>query len=288
MTFQYCPNYSVPLTAADGDKINPVLVYRARCKQWSCPYCAEINRRVWRARIMLEVQKHEQQWHFWTLTLDGSDHQSNTAQSLMVWRAHWDKLLKRVRRELGKLRYARAFETHKEGTLHVHMLADKTYPDVVCYKETDGRENWRSETLKAALIDLGLGWRHDLKPIVTKDVESDGQARNISAYFVKYLTKEIQSDVRFQLRQAGMGRIRMIQTSQGWANVPTKETDREWRMGGISLNFYDAVRPEGIPVRDVNTERAIRFEDFYGTDHYPNKYSDLAELGDDMQEPIEP
>jgi len=280
MATEYCPNYSVPLTSTDADKTTPALIYRARCKQWSCAYCAEINRRIWRARIMLEVQKKEADWHFWTLTLDGADHQENTGYSLKVWRSGWDKLMKRVRRDLGKLRYARVFETHRDGTLHVHMLADKTYLDVVCFKERDGRENWRSDTLKRALTDLGLGWRHDLKPIVTKDAENDGQARNVSAYFVKYLTKEIQSDVRFELRQAGIGRIRMIQTSRGWAKVPAQESEREWQRGGLHVLVFDALKAQGFPVVDANLSRAIRLSDYRGETYYPNRYSDLADLAD--------
>lgn len=277
----HCPNYSLALHTTDNLE-QDALVYRARCKQWSCPYCAEINRRVWRARIMIEVGKHPGElWHFWTLTLDGIDHQGNTARSLQTWRANWDKLMKRVKRDLGVMRYVRIFETHADGTLHVHMLADKTYQDVKCVHELDGRENWRSLTLKGHLEALRLGWRHDLNPIITTDHENEGNERNVSAYCVKYLTKDIQSTVREDMRRAGLNRVRMIQTSQKWANVPTSENPRAWDRGGITVYEYENMQKDGITSVDVDTKRTIKPADFYGYDVYPNRIIDLINIADD-------
>ena len=272
---QHCPRYSVALHTTDNAE-NDALIYRARCKAWSCDYCAEINRKVWRARIMLEVAKNPADvWHFWTLTLDGKNHEGNTAKSLQVWREGWDKLMKRVKRDLGAMRYVRVFETHQDGTLHVHMLCDKTYPDVVAVLESDGRINYRSDDLKSHLEALALGWRHDLKPIVTNNAENDGNARNVSAYCVKYMTKDIQSNVRSTLRLAGMDRVRMIQTSQQWANVPTSATPRAWKKGGLQFVTFDKLTLDGIVTVDVDIKRVVTTGDYYGYDVYPNKIVDL-------------
>lgn len=284
---QHCPHYSLALHTTDNDE-NDALVYRARCKRWSCDYCAEINRKVWRARLMLEVEKQPGLlWHFWTLTLDGIDHEGNTANSLQRWRQSWDNLLKRVRRDLGKMRYVRIFETHADGTLHVHMLCDKTYADVEQIHELDGRDNYRSLTLKGHLQALALGWRHDLRPIVTTDAENDGNERNVSAYCVKYLTKDIQSAVRQELKNAGMERVRMIQTSQGWADVPTSANPRAWEKGSITFRQFDDMSQEGIVAVDVDTKRTIKTGDFYGQGIYPNKIVDLLNIADEVQASVD-
>jgi len=280
---QHCPHYSLALHTTDNED-KDALIYRARCKAWSCDYCAEINRKVWRARIMLEVGKNPADvWHFWTLTLDGKDHEANTAKSLQVWRENWDKLMKRVKRDLGTMRYARIFETHKDGTLHVHMLCDKTYPDVTPVIESDGRTNYRSETLKTHLVALLLGWRHDLKPIVTETPENEGNERNVSAYCVKYLTKDIQSDVRSRLREAGMERVRMIQTSQFWANVPTSAEQRDWQRGGMTFIEFDALASDEVVTVDVDAKRVVKTGDFFGTGIYPNKFTDLLNIADEKE-----
>jgi len=279
---QHCPHYSLALHTKDNTE-NDALIYRARCKAWSCDYCAEINRKVWRARIMLEVAKSPGGvWHFWTLTLDGKDHEGNTAKSLQVWRDGWDKLMKRVKRDLGAMRYIRIFETHADGTLHVHMLCDKTYPDVVAVLESDKRTNYRSETLQSHLEALKLGWRHDLKPIVTENAENEGNERNVSAYCVKYLTKGIQSNVRSTLRAAGMQRVRMIQTSHGWANVPTASEKREWAKGGMLMIEYDALAESEIVTVDIDVKRVVLAGDFFGEGVYPNRYTDLLNIADDV------
>jgi hypothetical protein len=283
MPQKYCPHYAVPLNARADDTSNEALVYRARCKQWECAYCAEINRKVWRARIMLEVQRYDSLWYFWTLTLAGEDHKSDTAYSLQIWRESWDKLMKRVKRECGSMRYIRVFEAHTDGTLHVHMLADKTYADVREIIEDDGRKNFRSEALKKALTGVGLGWRHDLRPIITTDVENDGEARNVSSYVVKYLTKGIQSYIRAKLRDAGLSRVRMIQTSRGWAQVPANEKDRAWRTGAIKFDEFDRLIEQGGVLIDTNIGRSVKASDFHGYDYYPNKDSDLADLADGQQ-----
>lgn len=276
----YCPHYSLPLHTTDKGE-GDALIYRARCKQWTCEYCAELNRRVWRARLMLEVEKEPVVgWYFWTFTLLGKDHEGDTATSLQVWREHWDTLMKRLKRDVGKFRYVRVFEGHKSGILHVHMLADATYSDVVEIAESDGRVNYRSDTCEKHLIEIGLGWRHDIKPIITTDYSEDGHARNVSAYVTKYLTKAIQSNVRQLLKDAGMPRVRMIQTSQRWSRTPKYADIRTWSQGGISFDDYDTQIEQGIQTIDVDNQRVVKPMDFHGERMYPNRISDLTDIAD--------
>lgn len=277
---KFCTKVNLSVKATDNT--GNILIYRPRCKQWDCPYCAIQNAKIWRARIMLEIQKSAIEiWHFWTLTLDGCDHDGNTANSLWKWRESWDSLMKRIKRDLGKLRYIRIFEPHKDGTLHVHMLTDKTYADVARVEEDDGRDNYRSKELEKHLTDLSLGWRHDVRPIHTKDKIDDGVARNVSAYVTKYLSKDLQSLTRQVLKDAGMSRVRMIQTSQNWYNEK-QVIDKPliWELQPLYKFEYESL-PSSLSARDITRDRKISIDDFYDSEYYPNKISDLIDANPD-------
>lgn len=227
---------------------------------------------------MLQVEKdNSKQWFFWTVTLDGNDHNGDTAQSLQVWREKWDILMKRIKRDLGKFAYVRIFETHKDGTFHVHMLADAGYDDIVITEETDDRVNYHSPKFNKHLEEVGLGWRHDIRPIITTDYSDNGNARNVSAYVTKYLTKTLQGDVRNVLKSANMSRVRMIQTSLGWANTEHAENDRSWSIGVLQIGEYSSTIKNDIAVVDVDTKQFVSYDDFYDASHYPNKTSDLLD-----------
>jgi len=129
---------------------------------------------------------------------------------------------------------------------------------------------------------LGLGWRHDIRPILTVNFEDSGNARNVSAYVCKYLTKGIQANIREQLKLAGMARVRMIQTSRGWANTPTGDIPRVWRIGGVTFAEYDALIADGGVLVDTQVRRRVTVADYHGECIYPNKYSDLSDLASDL------
>lgn len=283
---KYCPRGKAVRTTDDNGN---VLISRTRCKQWDCKYCAVINRKQWRARIMNQVEIGQNgDWYFWTVTLKPADHKAQSRtdaiiKSLKVWRNNWDKLMKQVRRDLGKMVYVRVFETHKNGTLHVHMLADKTYDDVqkVVEINSDQSKNIRhnSPKFRAVLLRYGLGVIHDIKPIETPETGNNGIARNVSAYVTKYLTKEVQSDVRQLLRDSGNGRVRMIQTSHGFAKLDVKK-EHDWSLAGITELEFWSRNKQGNDVYDIARYIVVTSDDFYEHDHYPNKTSDLVDMAE--------
>lgn len=285
----YCTGFNASLIT--NDKSGNFLIYRPRCKQWSCPYCAIQNMKLWRYRIMLECEETLQNvWFFWTVTLDGDDHKTESPQvdSLKKWRSVWDKLMKRVRRDMkklhGKMRYVRVFESHKSGVLHVHMLTDVAYPDIQEERQYNAITKvndivWRSSTLQAHLTDLGLGRIHDIRPINTENENDNGVARNVSSYVTKYLTKDIQSDMRQLLKNAGMSRIRIIQTSQSFGVVANEHDQLNWSLGRLSKIAHDSL-PSGSHASDISRGRVVDDSDFYDFDQYPNQYSDLQWLAE--------
>lgn len=280
---QYCPNYSVPLHTLDNTETE-ALVYRARCKMWACPYCAVVNKKLWQARVMLHIGTDtEQTWTFFTFTLMGKDHKQGVS-SLHYWRKTWDKLMKRLKRQYGKFDYVRVFEQHKSGAFHVHMLASCRPDDLVEVVREDGKKVYTSKTVKAHLTALKLGYIHDCKPL-----EEDGKheqssyAALVASYLAKYLTKDIQGDVRSLLKEANMGRVRMIQTSQGFAKTPKQEVDRVWASGPIRESEAIEIWRRDLNIVDVDRGINITDDDFYDYSHYPNKIVDLEGRIDNNQ-----
>ena len=271
---QYCPNYSVSISALDTEK-KTRYVLRTRCKQWDCEYCAPKNMREWRYRIMATIEKRDadivppyayDQWYLWTLTLSPRYHQNgSTSDSLQQWRKHWNKLMGKLRYNLGKFMYIRVFETHKSGVLHVHMLANRTFDDIQQIIEYDEEQNknirHNSAKLRAIMLSYGLGTIHDIKPVNTTNFDDNGNARNVSAYVTKYLTKEIQSSVRSELRKKDFTHVRMIQTSHGWEQI-TKQSEYEWQVGRITYAQYDNELREGVQTYDLNYSRVVEAMDF--------------------------
>jgi len=272
---KYCTRINLALKAYEQGN---ALLYRPRCKQWSCGYCAKVNRDIWQARIMNEIADGRcEQWYFWTLTLDGKDHNGNTIESLQKWRDVWDKLLKRIKRDLKKMRYVRIFETHKDGTLHVHMLTDLAYDDLIETKESDGRSNWTSAKLQKHLTEVGLGWRHDIRPL--DKVDTDKSIKDVSKYVIKYMTKSIQSKVRKALSDAGMSRVRMVQTSHKWFNETQLDQALLWTREPLFKSEFDNL-PQGKLAKDISRDRIIEEKDFYDSGTYPNRISDTVDLAE--------
>lgn len=232
---------------------------------------------------MLQVENNPQEkWTFFTFTLQGKDHRSGVS-SLHYWRKSWDKLMKRLKRQYGKFAYVRVFEQHKSGVFHVHMLAACRPDDLVEVKRPNDRIVYTSATVKSHLVALKLGYIHDCKPLDEDGKhEESSYAALVASYLAKYLTKDIQGSVRELLKAAGMGRVRMIQPSHGFAQIPTQEVTRAWVAGPIKENEAIELWHNNIDVRDVDRGINITDDDFYGYDHYPNKIVDLEGLIDSV------
>ncbi len=288
----YCPNYSATLVASD---VQGNYVYRARCKMWTCDYCATINRNIWQARIINHIVGNiSEAWHFVTLTLLGEDH-NGLAESVATWRKIWDALMKRIRRMAKKadvkLQYIRVFEPHKDGTLHVHMLINFAPSDnkqITRYNRVKKRYDtvWNSAALSEHLLDLGLGYIYDWQPInsdIISTSESDEHAAiRIAGYITKYLTKTIQSVIVRANKQHKL-RLRAIQTSQNWWDFEKTTSELEFERGVLMIEDYLSAVAQNRENYDLNLRDHIEISDFYDEPHYPNKFSDLADIADDLE-----
>jgi len=270
-TFRYCPNFSKALHNIDTqNKITEII--RTRCKQWDCEYCAPINRRVWLARIGLETESDKKftQWYFFTFTLLGKDHKRGVAHSLKVWRQAWNTFMTRLRQTFGKSRYIRVFEPHKDNTLHIHMLTDMHVTDVEIIPDKNTKRGYRYEsaTVRKYLKKAKLGYIHDLMPIEHRTPDTKYSSA-VAGYVGKYLTKDMQSPIRQALRDADMGRVRLIQTSVKWSKLDDLSSGKDWRLGGVTFREFLKMVEDDIEVLDLQKNVYLSHEDFEHGLEYP-------------------
>lgn len=252
----FCPNFSGLLLADDGT--SKVLVARVRCKQWDCPHCAQLNRAVWKARLIHGINMIDSDWSFWTITA----HQKMRGydSSLISLRGAWGKLYHRLKRKFGGFSYARVYEPHYDGSLHIHVISTITWPDLKTGKRPNGKEFSYSRWLKDTMPACGGGYQTGAKNI-------DGHAGYVAGYVVKYMTKEVSAFKKAR------GRLRRIQTSQKWPKSELEAADGsrlEWRL-------TDALYPEdcvplwqaGKQIVDISTGQVVDSDVFLTWYSYP-------------------
>ena len=170
---------------------------RPDCKLWSCPDCAEVNKRRWMAIVAEGIkeyqEKGETEWRFITLTARGDRRGWET--SLHDFRQRWPKLHARMNRRWGKHPYVLLPERHRDGTYHMHGI----FAGCITTR-------W----LKDASASCGFGYKADAQPL-----SSHIQA---VAYVLKYVTKSLQNGT---LWPKSLHRVR---TSHKW---PKQALERE-------------------------------------------------------------
>jgi len=191
------PNRPVMLGLND-DKLLAVM-FRPRCRSWSCPFCAVINRGLWAVRAYhgaISLLDQGDQVSFLTLT----SHESlDMTRSREVFPHAWKNLSMRARRITGGFEYLLIPEQHQDGRLHIHAI------------ETANLGNtWWKKKARAC----GLGY-------IAKE-EKMRTPQGAAAYLVKYVTKQLE-DLHWPEH------FRRIRTSQDWPTLPTLEQLPGWR-----------------------------------------------------------
>lgn len=174
------------------------VLFQPRCKQWSCPFCAEQNKRLWAVRAYRGAEVLASQGleiDFLTLT---SHEKLNGKQTMYVWPKAWSKLGQRARRAVDRFEYLLIPEQHKDGRLHVHAIETAALG-----------EKWFKDNAR----QCGLGYMAE-----EQKIQSAGGA---AWYTSKYLTKSIQ----YEAWPKGFRRIRC---SQGWPKLPDMGSAEGW------------------------------------------------------------
>jgi len=198
-----CEARGRPYLAAVNSDAATVVFFRPRCKQWSCPACAEINARAWSAVTFYgadALMQSGENLSFVTLT---AHERLDRAAALVVWPGAWKKLSTRVARAWGRPEYLLVPEQHKTGKMHVHLLT-------TC----DAPARWWRDNAR----QCGLGYQ--------VAVESLQDAKIGAWYVTKYLHKQAALN-------AWPRGFRRVRTSRGWPRPPASELAAGWVFGKL-------------------------------------------------------
>jgi len=264
----FCQNFQ-----AHALDINAKKLFRLRCKQWDCAYCAKFNNWIWRRHLREYVNAVGYEgWSLLTITARGKAHRNSSTLEAIV--KNWDRLMKRLTYSWGKKPYVRVLEMHKSGEFHAHLLIRYMPPDASDGKKyrTYGKKNQHGEIVKArryrgiAHIQLkshafgvGLGFICDFSPILMTETEDDSHRVNrVVAYITKYLTKGFS---------AGLPKYtRRIQTSR---EIGSPKGDKNGSR--LDLVYYLSIHDIGNfgAIEDVSRSHMVTFDDFLESDTYP-------------------
>ncbi len=172
---------------------------------WACPECALKNVKRWIARIIDGINSLGGDWYFLTVT---AHKWWRGEKSLINLRANWHKLRKRLARlakKLGvKLEYVRVWEHHKDGSYHLHLIAN-----------VPATTKW----LKDNSAKCGMGFMAHRDELVNA-----GQA---AGYVAKYMLKQSSDDTLHDFPKGA----RRIEVSSGWVKWYEKESE-DWYYAG--------------------------------------------------------
>lgn len=246
----FCPHFARIATAQDETRF---LIARLRCKRWSCEYCADKNRSIWRARIIDAVNKNPAPWHFVTLT--AHEKQRGVDRSLDNLRFGWQKLNCRIRRKFDKFHYVRVMELHSDESIHWHFIASIPFDDVFFPEAGAPYSRWLKDNARSC----GLGYMVHAEPL-------NGHAGFVASYITKYLTKGL-SDVNKKTTAI----VRVIQASQKFLtddyNPPAKYS---WQVR-TRLTEHELFNRwgRGIEIFDISTNQVVTTDDIITSNVYP-------------------
>lgn len=172
-----------------------------QCRCYDCPTCVEQIKRLHQARIIYGTKEYEDwrglRWSFVTLT---SHEKCQTFEtSLALFQVALPKWRKRMKRRYGNYDYVLVFETHKSGSVHVHMLINCAVS-----------KKWVRRHARA----VGLGYMADVQKLHA--------AAAAGKYCSKYISKSLGEN-RFPKR------FKRVRYSHGWPELPKKQSNiRDW------------------------------------------------------------
>lgn len=294
----HCPHFKALAVKQTTETKIPFI--RLRCGMWTCEYCAEKNRSIWRARIINHiVQNSEKEWSWFTLTAHSKAR--GAFRSITNLRRAWDKLIKRMKRKYGEFDYVRIFEQHKDGSYHIHCICSIYFDDIYYRVSRKGKkagvpvpysmwikyaamdlktgmythaENFADRFLAIANVKNEVGQKEGIDQTVTEFEIKAMQAGLVASYITKYATKQTPEF------KDEIGRVRTIQTSQGWLRPEKQKDAAKWTLwhGIHERDVLEAMKNHQILVQ-VDTKYEVTFDDFIETYIYP---PDFGETDNDI------
>lgn len=194
-----CPNTHTPYMLGINDVTGRAIVFRPRCKMWSCPVCGRANAWLWSFRANAgahQLYDAGKPLSFATIT---SSEKLTAGGSWWVAPKAWMKLQARIRRAAGAYDYFSVPEIQQNGRVHFHII--------ITVKLT---KRWWKDNAK----ECGFGYMSDAKEVWS--------AGGVTGYVVKYLTKTLTGIEVPKL-------TRRVRTSRGWPKLPERDPPADWR-----------------------------------------------------------
>lgn len=213
-----CENTQNVVVFGKHQEKRTAILFNPRCKQWSCDYCAELNKDYWihnatRGTLLITMEGRDVQ--FVTLTSRGYATQNS---SLYFFKQNWPKLNRRLKYNTNKWNkhfgYEWAYflvpEHHKSGIAHFHLLAATNYNTKSTWKE------WAWDT--------GFGYIVDVQPAI----DPKQAANYISKYMHKGQGAEDWPKGFRRVRKSGNWPMSEEQPMEGWNWDTYKNEDTVW------------------------------------------------------------
>ena len=257
----YCPNFKGVLKKTDKIE-NKKTVTVARCKMWSCKYCAEKNSKKWQAVILEFVNTSGLEWSWFTLTAHKNTHKHDkiVRSTYVNLRGSFSKLMKRIRRKFPNqtIAYVRIFEQHKSGALHIHCIISVSWDDIVTRNAGSKKAYKDSKWLRENFPECGGGYKTHCDNI---DIKKSFFA---AFYVTKYMTKTGSEETK------NLSGIRRIQTRRHFVYNPKTEASDGWI---LSSGYYDDEFIEDLDqnmtVYNATEKRIFTSDDFLDGFVYP-------------------
>lgn len=248
-----CPRFTKILLGHMSD-IN--LLSRARCKMWDCEYCAEINKRIWQAKILKHLHSEEtpNDWSFITIT--SSSKRRTPLATLTNLRGSWPRIIQRLRRKFTDPQYIRILEQHKDGAIHLHALISVVFDDVKQAKTPQGKQYSYSPQFRRICRECGAGWAGSVEHLNRGFIQASG-------YVTKYMTKDIANIAKIAPK------IRAIQASQDFAKTKLDKKGSWSVIEGLTYHEFNLILKSGNPIFDVQTQKFVTSDDYIESDIYP-------------------
>lgn len=199
---KHCPNPGTPIMKGRDKSRGLVMVHKAGCKLWSCPYCSQKRKGYYAVKAWHGVEQYKTDglpdWSFGTLTVH--ERWRGLDKSIPSFRENWNKFYTRLRRSTPDFKYALMPEQHADGTLHTHIISTCMLPT-----------RWWKDQGRAC----GFGYMNENEPLGS------------SAYAAWYVTKYVGKTLEVGGWPRGFRRVRF---NVRWPEPPPRN-DGDWEWG---------------------------------------------------------
>lgn len=188
------------------------VIFKTRCKCWSCEYCAPINADMWCLRATYGANQLIESGETLALVTVTAHERHRVGHAVECLPSQWNKLRNHWQRKVEKPQYILIPEVGKRGHFHIHFITTGLV----------GKRWWKDNARRS-----GFGYSND---------ESDPllNANRAGFYVGKYLAKQLRENEW----KKGFHRVR---TSQKWPKLPALSPD-------LDASFHPAHQGQTVRV----------------------------------------